>query len=273
MRKKEWLVSEENHQSRIDDFAYQHQITKKALKDIKMKGDILVNGKHQSVRYLLQAGDIVTFIYPSETNHIQPIFIPLKIVYEDDFLLVIDKQSGLPCIPTRSHPTYTLANGLSYYYQQIGLQSTIHLVNRLDKDTSGLMIVAKYRDIHDCMCKDITHIKRIYRAHVLGVGLTSGTISLPIYREGYQIKRMIDERGQKAITHYRCLSDDHDNSFIEFCLETGRTHQIRVHMASINHPLVGDVIYGDKEGIFDLDSVKVCFEHPITHQYICIEKK
>lgn len=273
MRKKEWIVSKENHQSRIDDFAYQHQITKKALKAIKLKGNILVNGEHQTVRYLLNEGDRVTFFYPKEENQIPPINIPLKIVYEDDVLLVIDKQAGLPCIPTRAHPTYTLANALSYYYQHIGLESTVHLVNRLDKDTKGLMIVAKYRDIHDCMCKDMTHIKRVYHAHVKGKLDSSGTISLPIYRDGFEMKRVIDKRGQTAITHYRCLKQKEHSTLIECLLETGRTHQIRVHMAALGYPLIGDAIYGDNDGEFDLDSVKVCFEHPVTHQYICIEKK
>lgn len=272
MRKKEWYVSFQSHQSRIDDFAYAHHISKKALKDIKMKGDILVNGHHQSVRYLLQEGERVTFIYPQENNHMIPWHFPLSIVYEDDDLLVVNKPAGLPCIPTRLHPHHTLAHALSYYYQQIGLSSTIHLVNRLDKDTKGLMIVAKYRDIHDIMCKELSHIYRVYRAHVNGYVDDFGTIDLPIYQVPQQMKRIIDHKGQQAITHYRRLSYQDGISYVECRLETGRTHQIRVHMAAIEHSLIGDTLYGS-EGVFDLESVKVCFLHPTTKRWIYIEKK
>ena len=271
MRKLEFVVSQKDHQSRIDDFAYRHHITKKALKYIKMQGDILVDGVHKTVRYLLQVGEVVTFCFPKEDNQIPPENIPLKIVYEDDVLLVIDKPSGIPCIPTRAHPHHTLANALSYYYQQIHLSSTVHIVNRLDKETSGLMLVAKYSDIHQQLCHDISHIYRVYRCHVQGHTDKHGTIELPIYKDGYQMKRIIDPRGQKAITHYRTLAQDEKSSYIECRLETGRTHQIRVHMSAIGHPLIGDTLYGE-DGFFDLDSYKICFQHPITKHIIYIKK-
>lgn len=267
---KKYLVLKEYHQYRIDEFAYIHQISKRLLKAIKLEGDILVDGIHQTVRYQLQEGEIVTFIFPSENNHVMPENIPLKIVYEDQYLMVIDKESGIPCIPTRGHLSHTLANAISFYYQQIGLSSTIHLVNRLDKETAGLMIVAKYRHIHDLMSKK--HIYRLYRAHVNGkVG--NGVINLPIYSEDNQMKRIIDERGKASITHYQCIQY-HDNiSWVECLLETGRTHQIRVHMSAIGHPLIGDTLYGNGQGCFDLTSYKVCFIHPITQKIISLTKK
>ncbi len=269
MYKKQFIVTEVDHQSRIDDFAYAHQISRKALKDIKMKGDILVNGIHRTVRYLLQEGDILIFVYPPEDNHIIAENIPLTIVYEDDVILVVDKPKGMPCIPTRHHPRHTLANALSYYYQTIGLSSTIHLVNRLDRETAGLMIVAKYREIHFQMCRDIKHIYRKYCAHAKGK-IDQGIIDLPIYRQGLAMIRIIDERGKPSRTHYRCLNYDNDISFIECVLETGRTHQIRIHLAAIGHPLVGDSLYGDGQGEFDLRSIMVAFVHPVTHQVITI---
>lgn len=164
--KQYWIIDEP---CVIGEFLLRHGISQKAIKAIKMKGEILVDGKHQTVRYLLQVGETLTIIYPPEDNHMVPVEIPLKIVYEDDYLLVVDKPKGLPSIPTRQHPYYTLANALTFYYQQIHLNSTIHLVNRLDKDTSGLMIVAKYRYIHDKIMKDLQHIDRRYRAHVKGI--------------------------------------------------------------------------------------------------------
>ncbi len=265
--KKEWIVTKMDHQSRIDDFAYKHHISKKALKDIKMQGDILVNGIHQTVRYCLNFGEIVTFIFPKEENKIAPENIPFTIVYEDDDLMVIDKQPHIACIPTRARPCHTLANAITYYYQTIGLSSTVHFVNRLDKETRGLMIVAKHRYIHDLM--KYTHIRRIYRAHIEG-NVKQGSIRLPIYKDGYAMKRVIDERGKPSCTHYRSL-DDH--GLVEFCLETGRTHQIRVHMSAIGHALIGDSLYGDGTGEFDLESYKITFIHPTTKQVIHIEKK
>lgn len=267
MMKLQWIVTKEHHQSRIDDFALYHHISKKALKDIKLHGDILVNDIHQTVRYQLHEGETITFIFPKENNQIVPQDIPLKIVYEDDYLMVIDKPSNLPCIPTRAHPHHTLANAISYYYQQIGLSSTIHLVNRLDKETSGLMIVAKYRYIHDLMNNH--HIYRLYKAHVKGK-VNQGQIDLPIYKDGYHMKRIIDQRGKPSITYYRCLKSYGDYSLVECRLETGRTHQIRLHMSSIGHPLLGDSLYGDGIGTFDLTSFKICFVHPITKQVISI---
>ena len=257
----------------VGDFLLSQGISQKAIKDIKMKGKILVNGKHQTVRYQLQPDDVLTIFYPPENNQLTPVDIPLKIVYEDDYLLVVDKPAGLPSIPTRKHPLYTLANALTHYYQQIHLSSTIHLVNRLDKETSGLMIVAKYRYIHDRMMKDLGHIERYYQAHVQGIIESDGTICLPIYKEPFEMKRVIDSRGQAACTHYWIQDIGQDCTFIKLKLETGRTHQIRVHMASIGHPLIGDSLYGDGQGHFDLDSYRLGFMHPVTKQIITITKK
>ena len=262
------MIDHKNHLSRIDDFAYSINISQKCLKDIKMKGDILVDGKHQTVRYLLKEGETIEFIFPDEINEIKPQNIPFKIVYEDDYLLVIDKPYNIACIPTRGHPEHTLANALSYYYQTINLSSTIHLVNRLDKETTGLMIVAKYRYVHDLFCKDLYAISRKYRAHIIG-RVNQGTINKGISRKEKEMRRFIDDEGKPSVTHYKTIKD----SYVEFSLETGRTHQIRVHMSSINHPLVGDSLYGDGEGQFDLDSYKLLFKHPITQQLIYIEKK
>ena len=267
--KLQWTITKKDHQSRIDDFAYQHHISKKTLKAIKLNGDILVDGIHRTVRYQLNMGEVVTFIFPPENNQVPPENIPLKIVYEDEYLMVIDKQRNIPCIPTSAHPHHTLANAISFYYSVIHLPSTIHLVNRLDKETAGLMIVAKYRYIHDLMNKQ--HIYRLYKAHVLG-HVEGGTIHLPIYKEDYQMKRIIDQRGKPSITHYQALQKEKETTLVQCRLETGRKHQIRIHMADIGHPLVGDPLYGNGQGHFDLTSYKICFIHPITKQMISITK-
>jgi len=269
--RKEYIVSKQESGMRIDEFAYYKGISKKALKSIKMKGDILVDFQHQTVRYVLKEKEKIVFCYPLEENHIEAQDIDIKIVYEDDYLMVVDKPKKMACVPTRTYPKDTLVNAVMGYYQKKHITSTVHLVNRLDKDTSGLLLIAKYRDIHHYFSKDIKQVQRVYHAHVLG-NVGAGTIDLPIYKIDKQMKRIIDERGKPSITHYRQLENYGHYSLVECRLETGRTHQIRVHMAAISHPLVGDSLYGEGEGEFYLDSVEISFHHPIYNKIIHIKK-
>lgn len=271
--KRQWIVTSEEEGLSIGEFAKLHQMNRKVLKDIKMRGDILVDNQHQTVRYLLKAGEVATFISPSEERQIVGENISLTVVYEDDWLMIVDKEKGMPCIPTRHYQSGTLAHALSYYYEQIKLDSTIHLVNRLDRQTAGLMMIAKHREIHDMMSKQIDHIYRHYQAHVEGRLEGKGTIRLPIYRENKAMRRIIDERGKPSCTHYQSKEVQNKQSLVEFVLETGRTHQIRVHMAAIGHPLIGDELYGKASDDFDLTSVMIAFTHPVTRQIITIRKK
>lgn len=269
--RKEYVVSYEEDGLKVLDFAYLKGINKRALKDIKMKGDILINNVHVTVIDKVKYNDKIVFCYPKEESLVEPWDKELKIVYEDDYLLVIDKPQGIACIPTRGHRFHTIANAIMSYYQKNHIEAAIHLVNRLDKDTSGLMIIAKYRDIHYTFSKNIKHIQRIYHAHVEGI-VSEGTIDLPILKEEKKMKRIIDEEGKPSITHYQLIQSYDNYSLVKCVLETGRTHQIRVHMAAIGHPLVGDVLYGGKEGELYLESIEVSFVHPVTGKNICIKK-
>lgn len=256
----------------LRDYLQELPISKAMVKRIKNKGDFLVNGKSKTVRYLLQKGDQLEIIFPQEESTIQPENIPLKIIYEDDYYLIIDKEKGMPCIPTKRYQSHTLCHALMYYYKQKGIQSQIHLVNRLDKDTSGYMLVAKSSQAHALLSKDIKQVQRIYHCLVDGILEKDGYVEQPILKSEDSVKRIIDEKGQYAKTYYYVLEHYKNQTLVECELVTGRTHQIRVHMASLHHPLTGDVLYGSKEGNFYLESVQISFIHPYTKEKIIFKK-
>lgn len=269
-----YIVKSEDVGIVLKDFLSQQNISKKAIKAIKMSGDILINGTHQTVRYRLKYGDIIHLIWPLESTTMEPYEYSLKIIYEDDDYLIIDKESGIPCIPTKRYPNKTLANALVYYYQQHNINATVHLINRLDKDTQGLLLVAKNRQAHYLLSKDIKQVKRVYHCLVEGYLNHEGVITQPIIKDTDSIKRVIDKKGKPAITHYRCLKTINDTSLIECVLETGRTHQIRVHLSFLGHPLKGDSLYGSKfTGTYYLDSVAIEFIQPFTNKLIKIKKR
>lgn len=269
-----FLIKLEDNGTLLRDFLIKQKISKKSIKAIKMKGDILVNGVHQTVRYRLKYLDLIHLIWPIETTAMIPYKYPLKIVYEDNDYLIIDKPAGLASIPNKRYPEKTLANALIYYYQQQNLSATIHLVNRLDKDTQGLMLVAKNRHAHYLLSKDIKQVKRVYHCLVEGNLKGEGIINQSIIKDDSSVKRLIAKNGKKALTYYRSLNVFNDKSLVECTLETGRTHQIRVHLCSIGHPLRGDSLYGSKyRESYYLDSVYIEFIHPFTNKLIKINKK
>ncbi|WP_110113392.1 RluA family pseudouridine synthase [Bacillus sp. CGMCC 1.16541] len=273
-----WKISPEHHGVLIRDFLKEHHISKSALVDIKFHGgSIKVNGDDVTVRYLLQKGDELSLAFPPEqrSEGLRSENIPLDVVYEDEYLLVINKQAGLPSIPSRTHPTTSLSNALLHYYECNDIPSTIHLVNRLDKDTSGLLIVAKNRYVHYLFSKaQQTHsIERTYHAFVEGrLASSSGTICAPIGRKlDSIIEREVREDGQYAVTNYSVLEEFEHGTYVSLKLETGRTHQIRVHMAHLGHPLVGDDLYGGKCEYMlrqALHSYHLTFFHPILHKQL-----
>lgn len=257
------------------DFLKQQDISDKFLASIKADGDLRVNYQHVTVRYILKRGDYLEVIFPPEKRgkQLTAFLYPLDIVYEDEFLLVINKPSQMPCIPDHRYHDKTLANAIIGYYQKIQLDSTIHFVNRLDKETSGLLIVAKYRYIHYLLSKQ--HIERRYIA-LVGGEMSDQSICLPIYRESASVKRCIDIRGKEALTHCKVVEKNKKYSIVDCQLETGRTHQIRVHLSAVGHSLIGDLLYGglpNQAHSFFLHSYEVKFIHPVTKQECLIQKK
>jgi 23S rRNA pseudouridine1911/1915/1917 synthase len=239
-----WTINEKGSGRLVREFLKEHDISKTALTDIKFNGgDILVNGEHVTVRYSLKQGDVLSVLFPPEipSEGLAAENIPLDIVYEDAYILVVNKPPFLSSIPSREHPTGSLSHALLHYYEQHHIASTIHLVNRLDRDTSGLLIVAKHRYVHYLFSKEQRHhnIHRTYRALVHGVlPGDNGTINEPIGRKNESIiEREVRPDGQHAVTHYEVLERFNDYTYVQLKLETGRTHQIRVHLSHLGHPL------------------------------------
>lgn len=244
----------------------------------KMPESILINGVWSYMRTPLHSGDILT-VHIRETEsspNIPPVELPLDIVYEDEDIIVVNKPAGMPVHPSLNNYRNSLANALMYYYQQQGKPFIFRCTNRLDRDTSGLTVIAKHM-VSSSILSSMTarhEIEREYLAVVRGSVIpSSGTIDAPIGRTGSSlIERKIDfEHGERAVTHYHVVKEENGHSLVSLILETGRTHQIRVHMKYIGFPLAGDYLYNpDMEYIQRqaLHSCRLSFRHPITGKHM-----
>lgn len=240
----------------------------------KMPESILINGTWSYMRTPLSEGDVLTVhIQENESSpNIPPADLPLDIIYEDEDLIVVNKPAGMPTHPSLNNYRNSLANALMHYYDQQGKPFIFRCTNRLDRDTSGLTVIAKHMVSSSILSgMAVRHeVTREYLAIVRGsITPPEGTISAPIGRAGTSlIERKIDqEHGENAVTHYRVVKEENGHSLVSLILETGRTHQIRVHMKYIGHPLIGDYLYNpDMEFISRqaLHSHRLSFHHPIT---------
>ena len=247
------------------------------ITNLKQSEDGLrVNGIRATVRHTLHTGDDVTVLLKEEpdSGHIVPTLLPITIVYEDEDLMVLEKPSGMPIHPSQGNYENTLANAVAYHYEQKGESFTYRCINRLDRDTTGLLILAKHRYsaalLSDLVQKRLIH--REYLAIATGNVPRSGVIEAPIGRvDGSTIERQVDfEKGEYSCTHYRRLAYRDGYSLVSLSLQTGRTHQIRVHMKHIGHPLPGDFLYNpvfDKIKRQALHSYRLSFPHPITGEH------
>jgi 23S rRNA pseudouridine1911/1915/1917 synthase len=231
------------------------------------------------MNHILQPGDTLT-VHINETGtseNIPPVNLPLDIIYEDEDLIVINKPAGMPIHPSMNNYENSLGNALAYYFTKQNKAFVFRCINRLDKDTSGLTVIAKHivsAGILSAMVasKSSSQFIREYLAISRGVVTpVSGIIDAPISRkEGSVLERQVDfEKGEHAVTHYHVLETKNGHSLLSLQLETGRTHQIRVHMKHLGYPLIGDYLYNpDTEFISRqaLHSYRLAFIHPITHQ-------
>lgn len=238
---------------------------------------ILKNGEEARTSHLLSPGDRLDIrLWEEEASeHIVPSDIPLEILYEDEDLMVINKAAGVPVHPSQGNFSNTLANGLARYFDRKGEPFVFRAVNRLDRDTTGLLLVAKHMLSGAVLSAMVAEkaVRREYLAIVCKETEAEGTICLPIARrDGSTIERCVDfERGEYACTHFRrlCYDPASDCSLLLISLDTGRTHQIRVHMKAIGHPLPGDFLYHPDYrfiGRQALHSYRLSFRHPITGQ-------
>lgn len=281
MNREYELTAEESGQ-RLDKYlaGEMTDLSRSRIKELVQAGEVLVNGKKSKVSYKVQKGDLIQVtVLPLEPLALEAENIPLDIVYEDQDVIVVNKPQGMVVHPAAGHPSHTLVNALLYHTRDLadspeGFRPGI--VHRIDKDTSGLLMVAKNAAARESLEKQLAakSNKRQYLAIVHGnFAEEEGTIDAPIGRNPKDRKQMaVVEKGKSAVTHFKVLEQYQGYSLVECQLETGRTHQIRVHMAYIGHPLAGDPLYGPRKtlpghGQF-LHAKTLGFEQPSTGEWL-----
>lgn len=284
---QEFEVTMEQEGERLDKYLaliYENQSRSFFQKLIK-ENLVLVNEKVQKANYRVSAEDSVSVTIPkAQEIEILPENIPLDILYEDDDVLVVNKPKGMVVHPSAGHYSGTLVNAVMYHCRDSlsGINGAIRpgIVHRIDMDTTGALIVCKNDNAHVKIAEQIKEhsVTRRYRGIVNGVvKQDSGTIEGAIGRHPVERKKMaINENGKPAITHYRVLERFSNHTYMEFELETGRTHQIRVHMASVGHPLLGDILYGSGKNPYHLQgqtlhAMVIGFVHPSNGTYVEVE--
>lgn len=277
-RQLHYIITNKFHNKTIEQFlkgeGFPHQVIVQ-LK--KTREGILLNGHWAYVTEKLSKGDQLnlTLIEDITETSIDAIPVEIKIMYEDEDIVIVDKAANMPIHPSMNHHEGTLANGLLHYYREKNEDFTFRCINRLDRDTTGLTIIAKHMLSAGILSRMVSerNIHRTYQAICQGLVPEEGTIDKPIARTSDStIERCVDEEnGERAITHFRRLTyvADKDLSLVELKLQTGRTHQIRVHMKYIGHPIIGDFLYNPDYryiGRQALHSASLEFIHPVTKE-------
>ena len=271
----------EREESRLDAYLAwaEPSLSRSRIKSLIEEGYVLVDGATCKPSRRVRSGErLRLWVPPPQPIELQPESIPVDVVYQDDSLLVVDKPAGLSVHPGPGHPTHTLVNALLALTPDLpGIGGYLRpgIVHRLDKDTSGLMVVAKTEASHNHLSRQLKEraVSKGYLALAQGrIESEEGTIDAPLGRHPVHRKRMaVVPTGRAARTSYRVIQGFDDASFLDVSIHTGRTHQIRVHMAYIGHPLVGDAVYGRKDGRLGrhfLHAHRLGFGHPVTGEWV-----
>ncbi|MBE6067878.1 MAG: RluA family pseudouridine synthase [Clostridium lundense] len=283
MENRKFLITEENKSKRLDTFLTENFDGKSRsfIQGLIEKEEVLVNSNIKKSNYKLRIGDEVEVNIPDPTHvNIEPEDIPIDIIYEDSDVIVVNKPQGMVVHPAPGNYEGTLVNALLNHCSDLsGINGVARpgIVHRIDKDTSGILVVAKNDNAHNKLSEQFKEhsITRVYLALVEGIiKEDEGTIDAPLARHPKErIKIAIVPSGRRAVTHYKVIKRFKEHTLVQCKLETGRTHQIRVHMCHIGHPLVGDPVYGYKKQKFNLEgqmlyAQKLGFIHPKTNEYI-----
>lgn len=275
-RKDAYIIDKSSEGMTLRDYLSKKlQFSRRSIISLKKSGGAVINGDISHMNVLLKEFDKVEITFEdSESENILPEQMKLDIIFEDEHIIVINKEYGMPVHPTRRYIMGTLANGLAYYFMGRAEQIKIRPINRLDKDTSGLVVFAKNAHIQHLLSFYVgkEEFKKEYIAIVHGNLINlEGTIDLPIAREiEYGMKRVVREDGDRAVTHYKRIAQLGSICVVNITLETGRTHQIRVHMSHIGHPLLGDEMYGGSTELIGrqaLHAEKITMLHPLTKKW------
>lgn len=271
-----YLVKKEDSNKTINEILSNKLNISNRLKTKLIKSEnIYLNNTKTDSRNLIKHNDLITIdLSEQEDNsNILSTKMNLNIIYEDEWLLIINKPSNIATHPSNLHYENSISNGVKYYYNQIGLKKKIRPVNRLDFNTSGIVIFAKCEYIQEQLSKQMLkkELKKEYLCIITGkLENKQGEINLPIARKANSIiERCISQNGKNCITSYTVLKEFKDYSLVKCKLETGRTHQIRVHFSAIGHPLLGDTLYGEPSNLINrqaLHSYQVEFIHPVLKQ-------
>lgn len=274
------IDKDEHYDNVLHVLKEQFLLSDRLITKLKKANKIYLNSLPTYTKKSVTVGDTVSVLidFEEDNSNIVASNIPLNIIYEDDYLLVLNKPANIAIHPSILHFDNSLSNGVKFYFDKLGLKKKIRIVNRLDRNTSGIVILAKNEYIQECLIKQMktNEFKKEYLAIAKGIlESKSGTLNFPIARkEGSIIERTVSSDGDSAITHYDVVKEFNNLSLVHIVLETGRTHQIRVHFSHIGHPILGDTLYGSPSELINrqaLHSYKLTFIHPVTKKKLILE--
>ena len=274
------IDKDEHYDNVLHVLKEQFLLSDRLITKLKKANKIYLNDLQTYTKKSVTVGDTVSVLidFEEDNSNIVASNIPLNIIYEDDYLLVINKPANIAIHPSILHFDNSLSNGVKFYFDKLGLKKKIRIVNRLDRNTSGIVVFAKNEYIQECLIKQMKtkELKKEYLAIAKGILKSkSDTLNFPIARkEGSIIERTVSSDGDSAITHYDVVKEFNNLSLVHIVLETGRTHQIRVHFSYIGHPILGDTLYGSPPKLINrqaLHSYKLTFIHPVTKKVVSLE--